>query len=132
MGFSSQFKALFRKNLIFWRRNLFCSVCELVYPVVLVLLLVAISRVVSSEDIGVQSYLQNEGTSYYLDDSTRLNASSSPLLQMGLAPANPFASCVQLNRGIIAYVGENDLYSSINQELFRSDGGTSHSVRNPG
>ncbi len=125
MGFCSQFRALFRKNLILWRRNLCCSLCELIYPVLLMLLIVAISQASSNETIGVQSYVGNKGDSYYFDDTTRVGGASLNLSsQMGLQAANPFSSCVDLSRFVIAYVGDNDVYTKIDAELFGSSGGT--------
>ena len=42
MGSFRHFKALLRKNTIVWKRNICCSLCELMCPVFLMLIIVFI------------------------------------------------------------------------------------------
>ena len=124
MGFCSQFKALFKKNLILWYRNLCGSLCEILFPVVLMFLIVLVRKLVNDEDVQAQSYIESPGLSYYYDQTvkTNLTKNSTGTPQMGLYPGNPFTSCVGFNRLRFAFVGNHPLYSKIEEALLSPTG----------
>ena len=53
------YRALMYKNWILWKRNLFGSLCELLFPVIIFLFLAAIRAAVSKEDEDASSYLSD-------------------------------------------------------------------------
>ena len=127
MGFCNQFKSLLRKNLILWYRNLCGSLCELLFPVVVMFLMVLIRLAISDDNIPAQDYLDpTTGKAYYYDDTIQTRLPSVPLTglpsQFGLYPGNPFLSCIFLRRPIIAFIGNNELYPLIDKSLFSSTG----------
>ena len=65
MSSSNQLKALLRKNLILWRRNICGSVCELMFPFAMMAVLILLRSVIPSEDHDQTSYIDHEN-SYFL------------------------------------------------------------------
>ena len=131
MSFTSQFKALFKKNIIFWRRNLCCSLCELLFPIILLFLIVLVRRLVKDTAIEARSYLEEDKFAYYYDDSVRTTIPSSTVpksMNIDLYQGNPFALCIYFNRPLIAFVGSNELYPTLKTSLFSATGSNfSHS-----
>lgn len=126
MGFLSQFKALFKKNLILWYRNLFGSIGEILFPVVLMFAVVIIRKVVSNQYFDTQSYLGPTGLGYYYNETVQASASTyndSSFLNMGFYPGSPFSLCLMYNRPLIAFVGTSKLYPGLQNALFGSNGG---------
>ena len=126
MGFCSQFKALFMKNVILWYRSLIGSICELLFPVILILLVVIVRNIVSDEDYGIQSYLSQKGGAYYYNESTQASTSYSTdnaTINMGFFPGLPFSVCLGYNRPLIAFVGTSSLYPKLRNDLFGTSGG---------
>ncbi len=127
MGFCAQFRALVRKNFILWRRNLCGSICELVYPAVMLLLMVGIKSGVTNEEYSERSYLNEAGKAYYLDSTvktTTVQRNDAAYVKLGLNPANPFYECLKYNMPLIAYVGSHPMYARIETALFSSSGGS--------
>lgn len=68
-----QLKALMKKNLILMRRSCCATCCEIIFPMILMILLVAIRRAVSVDD-----YIYNiTDDSYFATNSTALIPLSS-------------------------------------------------------
>ena len=127
MGFCAQFRALVRKNFILWYRNLCGSICELAYPFVLLLLLVAIKSGVENKEYAEQSYVSPAGLAYYLDSTVKTTTdrrTAAAYVKLGLNPGNPFSECLKYNMPLIAYVGSHPMYSRIETALFSSTGGS--------
>jgi hypothetical protein len=102
------------------------SVCELLFPVILILLIVLIRNIVSNEDYGVQSYLAQPGGAYYYNETTKASTTTSTdkaLLNMGFMPGLPFSICFGYNRPLIAFVGSSKLYPKLKDDLFGQTGG---------
>lgn len=124
MGFCSQFKALFMKNCILWYRNLGGSLCELLFPLVIMLLLSWARSLISSSTISAQSYL-NQSFPYYINENVKMGV-PSPIQQFSInATSSPFTECVYLNRFLIGFVGSSSLYNGIQASLFSSSGSNS-------
>ncbi|MDR3548561.1 MAG: hypothetical protein P4M11_09925 [Candidatus Pacebacteria bacterium] len=127
MGFASQFKALFKKNIILWYRNLCGSLCELLFPIILLVIIVLVRNIIKNTDVSAQGYVNRAGFAYYYDDSVTVNTNpnyTSPV-KLGLSAGNAFSACIQYNRLIFAFVGSNELYSTLQNDLFSSSGGIS-------
>ena len=120
MGFCSQFKALFKKNFIVWRRSLFGSLCELLFPVILILLFYIIKVTTTEETYSEKSYIGDCKYSYYFDgnDKTDASFSNSGAKWMGLCKGNPFTSCIEYGRPIFGIVtDDNTIYSQLEAAL---------------
>ena len=125
MGFCSQFKALFKKNLILWYRSLVGSICELLFPVILILLVVIVRNLVSNQDFQTQSYIFQPGGSYYYNQTVTMspNATSNiSTMNSGLFPGSAFSICLMYKRTIIAFVGSSKLYPGLRNDLFGPTG----------
>lgn len=126
MGFCSQFKALFKKNFIVWYRNLSGSLCEILFPVILMLIVVIVRNLVSDEEIGAKSYFEDARFSYYFDKATKIKTQgniyypdNSPMW-LGLSPAVPFASCLAYDLTAVAFVGDSSITAGLKAELFQT------------
>jgi len=124
MGIFSQFRALLRKNLILWRRNCCGSLCEIICPCLLMGFLLSFKYAESFyEAVDETSYIQKKGDSYFMDETIYAGDTTRDDIQLGLFAANPFQSCISLNRPIIAFVGsDNFLYEKIQETLLSKDG----------
>jgi len=124
MGFSSQFKALLKKNLIYWYRHLCGSLCEIIFPIAMMCLIVWIRYAIDDTAVPEQSYFSKLGFGYYMDSNTKAIPGTSLNMQnnMGLPTINPFMSCMMYKRPIIAFVGNNELNSKISNALFGPSG----------
>ena len=128
MSFCSQFRALFKKNFILWRRNLCGSLCELLFPIILILLFYFIKTSVDEENKPEKSYIGDCQYSYYFDgnDKTDADFSNSGAKWMGLCKGNPFTSCIQYERSIFGIVtDDNEIYSQLETTLVGSNSGNS-------
>ena len=124
MGFWSQFKALFRKNIILWHRSILASLCELLFPLVILLLITWIRTLQSSTIIPDTSYLSSS-SSYYLNENVKASptpSNSTPLFGL-TASTSPFTICFLYHRPLIAFVGSSSIYSGLSQTLFNPTGG---------
>ncbi len=117
MGFCNQLRALLRKNLIIWYRNLVGSLCEILFPLMMISIIVIIRQTFSSNHYDTQSFLTgtNKALSYYVDYDIKFNETST--FKGAVASGNPFSSCAGYDRKIIAFVGSNRLYSLMQSKL---------------
>lgn len=124
MGFCSQFKALLKKNFIVWYRNLCGSLCELLFPVILMLIIVLVRNLVSDEEIDARNYIGSGKLGYYFDKDTKLKTEGDLYMPdndnpwLGLSPAAPFASCLEFEFYQIAFVGDSTLMEGLKKQLF--------------
>lgn len=78
MSFGWQLRALINKNLIMMKRNICVTICELLYPLILMILIVLVRRafkineeIVSFSD---SAFLANNSTAYInLEDKIQIN-----------------------------------------------------------
>ena len=66
MGFWIQYKALLYKNWILWKRKLFGSLCELLFPIVLMIVLGLIRQTTPPEFEDAQSFSDQRKDSFYV------------------------------------------------------------------
>lgn len=122
MGFCSQFKALFKKNFMVWYRNLCGSLCELIFPVILMLIIVLVRNLISDEDVGARSYLGSGKFSYYYDQATQLHLGPDIFQPdspdwLGLSRGAPFASCIYFQLRVVAFVGDTTVTQGLWNQL---------------
>ena len=116
MGFCNQLKALLKKNLIMWQRNVIGSLCEICFPLLMISVIVIVRQIIPGDSFPMQSYLEGSMTQpYYVDYDLKYNVTTS--FNGVIRSANPFSSCVQFKRFIFAYVGDNRLYPLIRDKL---------------
>ncbi len=126
MGFCVQFTALLKKNVILWHRNLCGSLCELIFPVALMFIIVAVRKVVQNENFAEQSYVSRPGLAYHMDETLKVGhnySNDANPLKLGLNPGSPFVACMHYKRPVIAFVGTHPIYDKIRTHLFSSTGG---------
>ena len=123
MGFCSQFKALFKKNFIVWRRNLLCSLCELLFPVILGLILVLVRNLVDNETIVAKSYIGECSYGHYFDENINLQNTGTGNW-MGLCPGSPFSVCLRLGRTILGVVADDATYAQLQTGFLNNLGGS--------
>lgn len=129
MGFCSQFKALLRKHFIVWRRNLCSSICEIIFPVIMMLLLTNLRLLLKEKTMEPISYVENCKYGYYFDANTKINL--DPNVQntadwMGLCKADPFTSCAGYNMPLFGIVvDDSSIYSQLEDSLVGANGGNS-------
>ncbi len=78
MSGSWQLGALMKKNLILMKRSCCATTCEIVFPIILMILLVMVRRAIKIEEFGEP-----------LIDSTFLNSNSTALINPGDINAEP-------------------------------------------
>jgi hypothetical protein len=116
MGFCNQFRALLKKNLILWYRNIIASGCEIIFPLIMVAVIVIVRKTIPSDIYPQQTYLDGKSRHpYYVNYDLQYNASK--LYQASISQANPFSSCVSFGRYIFGYVGSSWLYPEMQKKL---------------
>jgi hypothetical protein len=123
MGFCSQFKALLKKNVILWYRHLCGSLCELLFPLVIMSLIVLIRSTTTNQNVEEASYANNTNAAYYFDENTRFSLGGQKSQGPGPYPGNPFTSCAWLNRLVIGYTGDSKLYPGLLSSLLNQSTG---------
>ena len=91
------------------------SLCEILFPLGMILMIVAIKNVVKDETISESNYLTDTEFAYYFD--------SNPLETgwMNISKGQVFPSCIRYNRFIFGVIVSNDnLYSKIKLRLEES------------
>ncbi len=78
MSFGWQLRALLNKNLIMMKRNVCVTICELLYPLILMILVVLVRRAfkINEEIVNFSdaTFLANNATAYVnLEDKIQLN-----------------------------------------------------------
>eukprot|EP00831_Metopus_contortus_P036806 TRINITY_DN29056_c0_g1_i1.p2 TRINITY_DN29056_c0_g1~~TRINITY_DN29056_c0_g1_i1.p2 ORF type:complete len:867 (-),score=99.53 TRINITY_DN29056_c0_g1_i1:129-2729(-) len=125
MGFCSQYLALLKKNFILWYRYLCGSLCEILFPLI-IMLMIAISRfTISDETVAEKSYLSTVDAIYINENlALQSDGTSGSINVMGLSPARAFQSCLQYNRYKIGFAGvaTSSLYLGIKDRLFGVSG----------
>lgn len=111
MGFCSQFRALFKKNFIAWHRSLCGSLCELLFPVVLMFIIVLVRYLVPDKTMPARNYQGDNTFAYYFDNT----ADTSTWL--GLSKGQPFGTCMYYKRFVFAIVAPNDIYTGLKNQL---------------
>ena len=127
MSFTSQFKALLKKNFILLRRDICGSLCELLFPLIMIGLAIFLRHIIKDKTIEKKDYLNDCGFTYYYDENTKLDyqlfTDNTPDW-MGSCKANPFASCLMFERPLVGFVvQDNDMYNSVNDALLGDSGG---------
>ena len=120
MGFFNQFRAIFRKNIFIWRRNLITSILELVLPVVVIISIVIIKLKVDENTYDEKSYIDDCSFAYYMDEYTKTYSNEEGKVWMGLCNSNLFSSCIEYKRTLFAIITDNmTLYNTIETYLLR-------------
>lgn len=129
-SFCNQFTALFKKNITLWYRNLCGSLCEILFPFVLMFIIVIVRFLVANKDYAEESYITNSDFSFFYDETTKTFPESYPkkvldpaTYRLSLPPGNPFTECMKYNRYSIAFVGDDDLRLKVEKFLFSPTGG---------
>lgn len=116
MGFGNQLRALIKKNVILWYRNILASICEIFFPMLMVSVIVIVRQTVPIAYYPTQSYLTNTSSLPYYDD-INIKANSTTLFAGSIKPDFPFASCISYQRFIFAFVGSSRFDTLIKQKL---------------
>lgn len=127
MSFCSQFKALLKKNFLLWRRNLCSSLCEILFPILLLVIYMTFRFSMKEETKEPRSFVDHCLYGYYFDANTKSGNSASSDW-MGLCKANPFESCMRFKMPVIGFVVEdNSIYNQLESTLLGPTGGKAQS-----
>jgi len=116
MGFIDQFRALLKKNLLLWRRNIIASIFEIIFPVIMISIIVIVRSTVATTHYEELSYLDKPMTfPYYVEPSMQYNVTT--ILGGAIPSGLPFQSCISFKRYIFAFIGSSRFYPLIQQKI---------------
>lgn len=123
MSFCSQFKALLKKNFLLWKRNLCSSLCEIIFPILLLVIYMSFRFTMKEETMDPKSYIDDCSYGHYFDKDTKTGGSSSSDW-MGLCKSDPFSSCIKFNMPVFGIVADdNDHFTKLEDLLVGPNGG---------
>lgn len=121
MAMARQFSALLRKNLITMRRNLFSSLCQILFPIVLFFCIFLIRNAIKVEEFPVDSsdplfarYYSSIYPTYADNTKEKVDKDNRYL---GLNVTYPFANCELQRMNIVGVVGNGPIIENVKSSI---------------